>query len=83
VGVVRGAVDSPGYQCCFCGKSVSAGAAAAHPLDPCAVRLIGNWSTPESQQLTQQFWCQIDCFKRRITDPRNIYIEDMTPGDQA
>ena len=75
--------DITGYQCCFCGKSVSAGDAAAHLLDPCAVVLVGNWSAAESQQLTQQFWCHLACFKRSITNPDNLYIEDMTPGDQA
>ena len=75
--------DIRSYQCCFCGKSVSAGDATAHPLDPCAVMLVGNWCAPESQQLTQQFWCHLACFKRSIKDPHNLYIEEMTPGDQA
>jgi hypothetical protein len=83
VGVVSSTVDSPGYQCCYCGQGIEAGAAAAHALDPCAVMLVGNWSAPESQQLTQQFWCHLACFKRSMSNPSNLYIEEMTPGDQA
>jgi hypothetical protein len=80
---VNSTSDIRTYQCCFCGEGIESGAEAAHPLDPCAVMLVGNWSAPESQQLTQQFWCHLACFKRSITNPNNLYIEDMTPGDQA
>jgi hypothetical protein len=72
-----------GWQCCFCGEGISSGESAADPLDPCAVVLIGNWLAPESHQLSQQFFCHLACFKRKITTPGYVEIDKMEPGDQA
>jgi hypothetical protein len=52
-------------------------------LDPCAVLLIGNWQAAESEQLTQQFFCHVACFKSKMLDPTYLVIEEMEPGDQA
>jgi hypothetical protein len=47
------------------------------------VLMVGNWIAPESQQLSQQFWCHLECFKRSLADHPYVEIEEMTPGDQA
>ena len=52
-------------------------------LDPCAVVLIGNWQAPEPEQLSQQFFSHFECFRRHLSDPAYVDIDEMEPGDQA
>ena len=76
-------MSSLSYQCCFCGQAVSFAEGTTSRLDPCALVLIGNCAAPEAQQLSQQFFCHLECFKRRITVAEYINLEVMEPGDQA
>jgi hypothetical protein len=45
--------------------------------------LVGNWQAEESQQLSQQFFCHVECFKGKMADPSYLSIDEMEPGDQA
>jgi hypothetical protein len=71
------------FQCCFCEGPIVAGEVGPQRLDPCAVLLIGHWKGAEPQQLTQQFFCHIECFKQRLSDASYLAIDEMEPGDQA
>jgi hypothetical protein len=71
------------YQCCYCGEAIESGAQRRYVLDPCAVVLIGNWQAPEPEQLSQQFFSHFDCFRRHLSDPSFVDIDQMEPGDQA
>jgi hypothetical protein len=71
------------YQCCYCGEGIESGADRRHTLDPCAVMLIGNWQAPEPEQLSQQFFSHFECFRRHLSDPSYVDIDQMEPGDQA
>ena len=76
-------MSSLSYQCCFCGEGVAFAQGTTSRLDPCALVLIGNWVAPASQQLSQQFFCHLECFKRQVTDPEYVDIDTMEPGEQA
>jgi hypothetical protein len=71
------------YQCCYCGEGIESGADRRHALDPCAVVLIGNWQAPEPEQLSQQLFSHFECFRRHLSDPSYVDIDQMEPGDQA
>ena len=71
------------FQCCYCGAEIEEGESRRHPLDPCAVVLIGNWKAADPEQLSQQFFCHMDCFRSRLNAPRDLDIDTMQPGDQA
>ena len=65
------------FQCCFCGEGVSRSFAKDERLDPCAVVLIGNWQGPEDEQVTQQFFCHLSCFKKAMYPNVPVGIEDL------
>ena len=69
------------FNCCFCGAGIERPQDA--PLDPCALLLIGNWQAQESEQLSQQFFCHLECFRSSISIPSSLWIDEMEPGDQA
>jgi len=52
-------------------------------MDPCALVIIGYWSLAPEQQLSQQYFCHLECFKAQIGEEHPLYIEEMEPGDQA
>src|ERR1044071_6508952 len=66
-------------ECCFCGEGIEGLTGA--PLDPCALVLVGNWQAAESEQLSQQFFCHLECFRTKMSDPSYLAIDEMTPGD--
>jgi hypothetical protein len=76
-------MDSISYACCFCGESIDTDSKVSRGLDPCAVVVVANWRGPESQQLSQQFFCHLQCFKGKMNDETFMDIEGMEPGDQA
>ena len=47
---------------------------ATHPMDPCALVIIGNWISPPEQQLPQQYFCHLECFKAQIGEKHPLYI---------
>jgi hypothetical protein len=71
------------YRCCFCKKGMPATGSSSHRLDPCALIIVGNWIAPSEQQLSQQYFCHLECFKAQIGEKHLLYIEVMEPGDQA
>jgi hypothetical protein len=70
-------------QCCFCGEGIGDGAPSSPLLDPCAVLLVGNWRAAESEQLSQQFFCHLACFRGKMLDPSNLALDDIDPEMQA
>ena len=76
-------MDQLSFECCFCGEGVDTDPNVSRGLDPCAVVVIGNWRAPESQQLSQQFFCHLQCFKAKMAKPSYIDLEEMEPGDQS
>jgi hypothetical protein len=71
------------YECCFCKKGIGPIDGHSHRMDPCALVIIGNWISPSEQQLSQQYFCHIECFKAQIGEKNPLYIEEIKPGDQA
>jgi hypothetical protein len=69
------------FERSFCGEGIQRPKDA--PLDPCAVVLIGNWQAQESQQLSQQFFCHLECFRGKLSNSAYVSIDEMEPGDQA
>lgn len=51
------------FQCCFCGEGI-----AETSTDPCAVILVANWRSPQSEQAEQQYFCHLACFKKTCPD---------------
>jgi hypothetical protein len=71
------------YECCFCKKGMEAVGGHSHRMDPCALVIIGYWSSAPEQHLSQQYWCHLECFKAKIGEEHPLYIEEMEPGEQA
>ena len=71
------------YQCCFCKTGMEPLGGQSHRTDPCALVIVGYWSSAPEQQLSQQYFCHLECFKARIGEKNPLYIEEMEPGDQA
>ena len=65
------------FQCCFCGQSIESGTAAGHPFDPCAVVLVGRWAEEPENQVEQQFFCHMECFRKAAGGNAALYIEDL------
>ena len=70
-------------QCCFCGQGIERGGGVDGKLDPCAVVVVGYWQEEGSQQLEQQFFCHLECFKAKMHDSSYMALETMVPGEQA
>ena len=66
-----------GYQCCFCGEGIGESAARFNPLDPCAVVLVANWQQLRVDQVEQQFFCHLSCFKSVVRPNVPIEIEEL------
>jgi hypothetical protein len=80
---VRLTESSHQYQCCFCKEGMPAIGSSSHRLDPCALIIVGNWIAPSEQQLSQQYFRHLECFKAQIGEKHPLYIEEMELGDQA
>jgi hypothetical protein len=70
-------MDQLSFECCFCGAGADTDLDVSRGFDPCAVPVIGNWRAPESQQLSQQFFCHLQCLKGKMAKLPFIDIEDM------
>jgi hypothetical protein len=65
------------YQCCFCGESIY-----ESDVDPCALILFGNWQAPEPEQVEQQFFCHVGCFKKSMWPNVPVEIEELVADKQ-
>ena len=64
-------------QCCFCGDAIAEVEANGHSLDPCALIVVGNWKKGSDQQVEQQYFCHIDCFKRLVEQHAPVDLEEL------
>lgn len=56
-----------GYQCCFCGEDIE-----STEEDVTSLIVISNWDKDE--QADQQFFCHLQCFKRRVVENVPIFL---------
>ncbi|MEH7355928.1 hypothetical protein V7150_20575 [Neobacillus drentensis] len=56
-----------GYQCCFCGEDIE-----SNEADVSSLILITNWDKEDNQD--QQFFCHIECFKRRLAENVPVFL---------
>jgi hypothetical protein len=77
-------VDDLQYQCCLCGEEIDKSADGQGPVDPCAIVLIANWSKPEAEQTSQQFFCHLACFRKTVWHNVPVGVELLAPsGDRG
>jgi hypothetical protein len=72
-------VDDLQYQCCLCGDGIEKSAEGDGQVDPCAIVLIANWSKPEAEQASQQFFCHLACFKKTVWHNVPVDVELLVP----
>lgn len=70
------------YMCCFCGESIGESTQLFHRLDPCAIVLVGNWRGSRDEQIEQQFFCHLDCFRNAVDPQIPVALERLTPSKQ-
>jgi hypothetical protein len=68
------------YQCCLCGAGVEKSSDGHGQVDPCAILLIANWSKPEAEQASQQFFCHLACFKKTVWHNVPVGVELLEPS---
>jgi hypothetical protein len=64
-------------QCCFCGEAIAQYDDGGHNLDPCALVMIGNWKKPSNEQVEQQYFCHLQCFKVAVERHAPVDLELM------
>jgi hypothetical protein len=69
------------YKCCICNEGIGEDAQKAHPFDPCAIILVGNWSKEREEQKAQQFFCHLECFRKLVEPLSSLYIEESDSND--
>ena len=57
------------YQCCFCGNKIE--------FNITALLLITNYDKEPNEQQEQQFFCHLNCFKKRIDRSTPLYLLDL------
>jgi hypothetical protein len=57
-------------NCCFCDKEIPYG-----EVDPCALVLVPRWGTDD--EVDQQFFCHIECFRDAGVNTGEIYVLDQ------
>lgn len=57
------------YQCCFCGKKIE--------FNITALLLITNYDKDLDEQQEQQFFCHINCFKKKLNRNIPLYLLDL------
>ena len=65
------------FQCCFCGEGIGVSEDKFNPLDPCAVIVVANWQQAPSEQVEQQFFSHLECFKKSVENHAPVEIEDL------
>jgi hypothetical protein len=63
------------FQCCFCGKAIEESPETS--LDPCAIVVIGNWKRSSEEQVEQQYFCHLQCFKIAVEQHAPVDLEDL------
>lgn len=63
-------------NCCICKKGIETGADASHPLDPCALVIIGHADKEWEEQKEQTFFCHAECFRNMVNNDNIMYIMD-------
>ena len=62
-------------QCCFCGDAITE--SSDNMLDPCALVVIGNWKRTAQEQVEQQYFCHLECFKRQVESHAPVDLEEL------
>jgi hypothetical protein len=57
------------YACCLCGEAIE-----RSDVDPCALVLIPRWGRPN--EVSQQFFAHLDCFRRAGANTDELYVLD-------
>ncbi|HEX4612152.1 MAG TPA: hypothetical protein VH092_28415 [Urbifossiella sp.] len=70
----------PGYHCCICKGVVPDAGPQEHPLDPCALVVVGHADKEWRDQKEQTFFCHFECFRRLVGDDGVMYIKDADFG---
>jgi hypothetical protein len=64
----------PDFLGIFCMKGIRRDRSRNHPLDPCALVLVGNADQDEQHPKAQTFFCHFACFRKVVGDDRLLYI---------
>lgn len=67
----------PDFLGIFCMKGIRRDRSRNHPLDPCALVLVGNADQDEQHPKAQTFFCHFACFRKVVGDDRLLYIESL------
>ena len=54
------------FQCCFCGKGIKENVVS--------LIITTNFEKDEEKQQDQQFFCHINCFISKMSNPEYLYI---------
>ena len=82
----EGTAVPPGYFCMICKGTVPFAGPQEHPLDPCALVIVGHADKELRDQKEQTFYCHFECFRRLLGDDGVLYIKDAdfaTNGEAA
>lgn len=56
------------YNCCFCGNTIQSNVTG--------LLITINWDK-DTKQLSQQFFCHLECFQSKIQKDIPVYLEDL------
>lgn len=67
---------SPGYKCCICNGTLPFHGQQDHPLDPCALVIVGHADREWREQKEQTFYCHFECFRKLVSGIGCLQIAD-------
>ena len=57
------------FRCCFCNKTIESSA-----VDPADINVLINIDKDKNQQISQNFYCHIGCFREKLHEAMKMHF---------